>query len=234
MDSEADCSMNLPESFARWDQDTLSWRTSQRCLLEGWEMFLAPWPRSGMTASGTAYRLPTLAHRISGTESSFWPTPSAQEPGMNPHRLVDKNGNQPTHTNQRLYDKKTGRLCQKGLSQAVHIRAMISTPTTSSFWPTPTTQEIEHPNAVINNKGRRVSKNGKSSHSIGLADAVKMIPTPTTSNAKRESKNRYRNSETCRENLDEWVRDSEDSGQLNPTWVEWLMGFPEGWTDLDA
>jgi len=22
------------------------------------------------------------------------------------------------------------------------------------------------------------------------------------------------------------------SGSLNPQWVEWLMGFPEGWTDL--
>jgi hypothetical protein len=21
-------------------------------------------------------------------------------------------------------------------------------------------------------------------------------------------------------------------GQLNPTWVEWLMGWPIGWTDL--
>jgi len=21
-------------------------------------------------------------------------------------------------------------------------------------------------------------------------------------------------------------------GQLNPMWVEWLMGFPIGWTDL--
>ena len=24
------------------------------------------------------------------------------------------------------------------------------------------------------------------------------------------------------------------SGPLNPTWVEWLMGYPTGWTDLDA
>ena len=24
------------------------------------------------------------------------------------------------------------------------------------------------------------------------------------------------------------------NGRLNPTWVEWLMGFPTGWTDLDA
>ena len=22
-------------------------------------------------------------------------------------------------------------------------------------------------------------------------------------------------------------------GQLNPVWVEWLMGFPTGWTDLE-
>ena len=25
---------------------------------------------------------------------------------------------------------------------------------------------------------------------------------------------------------------SKGSGQLNPTWVEWLMGYPSGWTDL--
>jgi DNA (cytosine-5)-methyltransferase 1 len=25
---------------------------------------------------------------------------------------------------------------------------------------------------------------------------------------------------------------SEESGSLNPQWVEWLMGFPAGWTDI--
>jgi hypothetical protein len=24
------------------------------------------------------------------------------------------------------------------------------------------------------------------------------------------------------------------SGTLNPMWIEWLMGFPLGWTDCDA
>jgi hypothetical protein len=24
------------------------------------------------------------------------------------------------------------------------------------------------------------------------------------------------------------------TGSLNPQWVEWLMGFPEGWTDLNS
>ena len=26
----------------------------------------------------------------------------------------------------------------------------------------------------------------------------------------------------------------EGGGKLNPTWVEWLMGFPLAWTDLEA
>jgi DNA (cytosine-5)-methyltransferase 1 len=28
--------------------------------------------------------------------------------------------------------------------------------------------------------------------------------------------------------------DPANGGQLNPTWVEWLMGFPLGWTDLEV
>jgi hypothetical protein len=28
------------------------------------------------------------------------------------------------------------------------------------------------------------------------------------------------------------LQKKEVSGKLNPTWVEWLMGFPLGWTDL--
>lgn len=30
------------------------------------------------------------------------------------------------------------------------------------------------------------------------------------------------------------LQDAVGSGSLNPTWVEWLMGFPQGWTDLNA
>jgi len=34
-------------------------------------------------------------------------------------------------------------------------------------------------------------------------------------------------------NLEEKVGQSKGNGQLNPMWVEWLMGFPLGWTDLE-
>jgi hypothetical protein len=29
------------------------------------------------------------------------------------------------------------------------------------------------------------------------------------------------------------VSEGKGRGHLNPEWVEWLMGFPEGWTNLD-
>ena len=48
-------------------------------------------------------------------------------------------------------------------------------------WPTSTTQEIEHPNAELTATGRRKSKDGKSSHSLNLADQVNMWPTPSVS-----------------------------------------------------
>ena len=30
-----------------------------------------------------------------------------------------------------------------------------------------------------------------------------------------------------------WLTPTVNDGRLNPAWVEWLMGFPEGWTDLE-
>ncbi len=46
-------------------------------------------------------------------------------------------------------------------------------------WPTPTGQECEHPKAELTKTGRRKSKNGETSHSLNLADTVRMFPTPT-------------------------------------------------------
>ena len=101
--------------------------------------------------------------------------------------------------------------------------------------PTPTTQEIEHPNLNLTKSGRRLSKNLKTSHSLNLADIARMWPTPQAS----DNRDRGNLSSGCVKrriakgkqiSLSQSV--SEVSGQLNPQWVEWLMGFPQGWTDL--
>jgi len=58
-----------------------------------------------------------------------------------------------------------------------------------------------------------------------------LLPTPRSSDATRgdcPSERRRRSP-----NLESTVKQkTEARGQLNPTWVEWLMGWPIGWTDL--
>ena len=70
------------------------------------------------------------------------------------------------------------------------------------------------------------------------AEFVKMWPTPAATDHKGSGK-----TGEFRDRLDYAVERGatkthtyekpQQSGQLNPTWVEWLMGFPEGWTDLE-
>jgi hypothetical protein len=106
-----------------------------------------------------------------------------------------------------------------------------------SLWPTPTTQEVEHPNAewyLEKTRWRRRSKNGPRGHSMGLADAVVMWPTPQANDAKNPYARTREHS--LAKMLGEAVLDADPSthgGKLNPMWVEWLMGFPLGWTDLE-
>lgn len=66
----------------------------------------------------------------------------------------------------------------------------------------------------------------------GLATFVKKFPTPVASDSKGgagRAKGRLGG-----DNLRTAVADLEGSGTLNPLWVEWLMGFPPGWTDCEA
>lgn len=100
-----------------------------------------------------------------------------------------------------------------------------------TYWPTPTASDSPRKNMTVKN-GRRITQTGE--HSIGLADAARMWPTPTAHNSKEgvfpAEYNRNTPSLTA-------VATQEDnkpprSGSLNPTWVEWLMGVPSEWTDL--
>ena len=71
-----------------------------------------------------------------------------------------------------------------------------------------------------------------------IKEIKRMWPTPST----RDHKGGYiggriRNGKVSWDTLDVAVQhtdnQSKTNGQLNPTWVEWLMGFPTGWTDLN-
>lgn len=73
-ESEADYSMNLSAPFARWDQESLCWRTWQLCLLEGLTRYSERWPRSGLMLNGIVYRQQPLVPRTKETECLSLPT----------------------------------------------------------------------------------------------------------------------------------------------------------------
>ena len=151
--SAAAYGQSTPALLAKFDRASSSWKTSQLCLDGELTAFSETFPRSGMTLSGTLYRLPTLALRTSGRGSGLWPTPTV-------------NGNY----NRKGASKTSG----DGLATAVKL------------WPTPTARDWR-------------SDSGKKSNAEQYGK--RGMPLPRVA-----------------------------GGMLNPKWVEWLMGYPLGWT----
>ncbi len=85
--------------------------------------------------------------------------------------------------------------------------------TGSGLWPTPVASDTSSRNVPYQQGGTPLSL------------AVKKWPTPTAHNAKEGAHpSEYeRNTPTLA---------AQAGGPLNPTWTEWLMGWPLGWTDL--
>jgi hypothetical protein len=69
-----------------------------------------------------------------------------------------------------------------------------------------------------------------------LEEAVAMWPTPTASSWGNEGSRKMLDKHVASGNItpeDKKAMTAGNGGKLNPTWVEWLMGFPIGWTDLE-
>ena len=116
------------------------------------------------------------------------------------------------------------------------------------FWvPTPTAGDAK-------SSGSRNTETSKANAGISLTDYVRMdgglgrrvmLPTPTANqygtrnNGKRGDGTTYKTAGSPRlttmARRGEWVDMDQQvpGGKLNPAWVEWLMGWPEGWTDLE-
>jgi hypothetical protein len=71
----------------------------------------------------------------------------------------------------------------------------------------------------------RVSANG-TKWGATLQTAVAMYPTVLAGDSHTAAPNQNTQS------LGRHIRRLDGTGGLNPAWVEWLMGFPPGWTDL--
>lgn len=97
--------------------------------------------------------------------------------------------------------------------------------TESGLWPTPTVH------------GNHNMPGSSKTAGWGLSSAVKMWPTPNACKASNDTTLRKSGDGRDRPNKLGWAvsenaENPSEPGPLNPAWVEWLMGWPIGWTDL--
>ena len=101
-----------------------------------------------------------------------------------------------------------GKKVQVGLESAVR---MVPTPT------------VNDSRSGANATATRTNPDSKHHAGTTLVDYVRLWPTPTTQDAS----NNGGPSQFSRNSL---PLNAAVGGALNPTWVEWLMGYPLGWT----
>jgi hypothetical protein len=196
---------NCIGSFAWFDPVSWSWKTWQRCLVEGGTGFSETWPRAGMTRSGIAFLLPPLVPFTSVTGSSSWPTP----------RAMDGRG-----AGRGTKDDTLIRRAESGvglnLPEAVQARHR-------GLVPTPTANDARNSTFPPSLRGR--------DSLVGHIMRTGFVSTPTATRRGSYRNGRVNKKGGCR-NLSEDLAALGDHGELNPPWVEWLMGFPIGHTEL--
>ncbi len=75
--NDPDSGMSSRESLAKWDPDSLSWRTSRRLLFADLMPYSEPWPIWGSMRNGELFQHQPLVPRNTGNVFFCWPTPNA-------------------------------------------------------------------------------------------------------------------------------------------------------------
>ena len=204
--SAAGCGGTWRASLARFDPASRSWRTAQHSLLGDSTESSVTWPRSGMTADGRCWELPMSARRTNeiGSGSWQWPTPNVPNGGRSVKHVTDWRGPKTAYHN--------GKKVQVVLEAAVKM------------FPTPT--------ASLGTKGGRVTpRKGREGGTLIEAMSAR-TRWPTPHGFSPDGKTNGPSGNELGRAVNQSLPSDRTGGSLNPTWVEWLMGWPLGWTDL--
>ncbi len=215
-----ECGLTWPESLAKYDPDSRSWKTAQCSLLAGLDEFSETWPRWGTMRNGACWARMTAEHLTGATESGLlatFPTPTVgmATGGQNPEKGGQIGLGYMARKN-RWPDMLPTPLASIATHGGPNQRDSSGRPglqMAAMSWPTPRSNDTEK-------RGNFDVENPRN----GLAAAAKLA-TPQARDFRTGSLARWEDPRRSR-NLNDQI-----GGQLNPPWVEWLMGWPIGWTD---
>ena len=191
--------------------------------------YLRTW-RAKVTPQGRlVFQLRASAQTTKEKESGSWHTPTVMD-------------HLPTRTEEAL--KKQYMNHRKGRTEHSTLRDQVTFPKPDQMWRTPDNMAGGSNLPGIQkalDEGHLKRPSGQPIQ-IRLQDQVReerLWPTPAAHEGRLGYQRRDTGKKGTQKSLTTKVIDKEGgrektTGQLNPTWVEWLMGYPIGWTDLNV
>jgi hypothetical protein len=201
------------ELFAKREQDGSFSKTSEGCFLSMMDAplvkFSQTWPKTGSMRSGRCFQSERPAAVISENGSSLWPTPKAMTGGANCNRDSRGAGGPDLQETVNSWASPAARI-HKGGGNAVTRQdgksRMDMLDWQAESWQTPRAADSQGAGWMKQKDGSKLDMLSK--------QAKKFQPThqdqPSETAGQQSSKPRR---------------------TLNPLFVEWLMGWPPGWTD---
>lgn len=257
--SDPACGESFAVSLASFDPVLCTWKTSGLYEAEDSCEFSQTLPRSGMTRSGTLYLLPPLVRLtsviVSGSSQSLAPTPTARlgdQRGMPSERLAAERWKTRSNLDDWAVLNPGGLLPTPQAYGSGKSNAPGLTPLDIALRPEmaqhaerakdrrkgipleQTKARLMLPTSLASDSEQAGGLSAYERGTRGLSlttwariDSSALLPTPQAQD--------FRN---CADYSDGSRGKSPQlrhlgSGRLNPRFVEWMMGYPPGWTDLD-
>lgn len=177
------------------------------------------WKLKASPSGRLLFQLAPLARRTDATACGLWATPNTMDhlPQRSPEAL-----------------RRQAQTSRKGRTRPANLREQVN-PVTMALWPTPDVRGFTNDGALLMLKEKCQSREewAAMAYRSGAAQKQKLWPTPNASDCR--DRGNISNPAVQRrlakgKQLGLSMVVSESSGQLNPAWVEWLMGFPIGWS----
>jgi hypothetical protein len=250
-ESEAECGEKWHGSFVKYDLDSSLWKTHQCSLLGDLELFSETWPRWGLMRDGECWEQQMSAHRTSGTESGLLgklPTPQSSDyitkrtskswrakGGVN-FSLANPEiqARWPTPTASMMPCEGTVRIMRKvwlegdmSLEEASAIagRDVRKAQGKVKAWPTPCATDYK-------GSGKTGDLRDRLDYAVERGATKSKDYTWPTPRTKGMCGGTGHKQMLIQKLGEEEGTEMFNGGKLNPMWVEWLMGWPLGWTDL--
>ena len=171
---------NSCESYAWYDQGSLSWKTWQQSLITDWTSFSESFPKQGTMQNGQLYLRVHWEPAIKEVDGGALPTPTTMD--HLPQRSVDSMIKQTT-------------IHRKGRTKLANLREAVNPQT------------------------------------VELFNHLQSLPTPTARDYKGRCSVKW-NEKYGPKVIPDVLTQTGDSMSVSPYFLEEVMGYPLGWTEL--